>query len=72
MSKTGHYVFIDGVLVKVSDKPRIPSKVLWPAHNDPRTNGFISEHMDHKPVEISTKRQLRYELESRGLKQKDA
>lgn len=72
MSKTGRYVLRDGKLVKVSDKVRIASPVIWPSHNDPGTNGYVSEHLDNKPVRVSTKRQLRYEMDKRGIRQKDA
>lgn len=72
MSNTGTYKVVDGELVKISDKVRLAQSVFWPVHNDPRTNGMTFEHMDHKPIRVSTKRQLRYEMESRGIAQKDA
>lgn len=59
------------IVVKVG-KPRIAFSLLWPAHNNPETNGRVFEHLDRKPTYVSTKRQLRYEIESRGLAQKDA
>lgn len=72
MSKTGTYKIIDGKLVKISDRVPRRMPVIWPGHNDPRTNGMVFENLGHEPTYISTKNQLREVLKRTGTAQKDA
>ena len=77
MSKTGRYVQVLGEdgkykLVKVSDKGKLPMPVVWGRHNSPDYYGRRFENLDHEPVYCGTKRALRYEMEKRGVAQKDA
>jgi len=65
--KTGKYVFVSGVLVKVSDRARLRSSVHWPhkAHSD----GRLIEHLSPEPTFVSTKSSYRELLRKSGAQE---
>lgn len=67
MSKTGHYKYINGELVKVSDKPRISKSVFFPKRSKQSCGAYVDEHLGHEPVVVKSKEHKRQIMRDQHL-----
>ena len=63
MSKTGTYKYVNGEMVKVSD--RIPNAQVFDCHVP--NKGYWSENAGHKPVFFTDRAEKRAHLKANGM-----